>query len=218
MKVAVGGGDGLEEPAGRPDTAGPVATREITAMSARHFLLFLFGALIAAVPSSAGILEGNCRRGQSARRHAADPLLRGGPDDPAGPTTLFSVNNASAKSGPRPGGAVDRLGRPDPRLRRLPDRLRRPDAQPARPLRRQAAADRAGDEQLRLALGDGHPLRRLRQHRRGRRLAAARRHRRGLAPRRPYRPAGGDGAHRPVRRQRRRRAPTWRPATSPSTR
>jgi hypothetical protein len=67
-------------------------------MSARHFLLFFFGALIAAVPSSAGILEGNCRLADQPAATMLIPYFEVDLGDPAGQTTLFSVNNASAKS------------------------------------------------------------------------------------------------------------------------
>jgi hypothetical protein len=67
-------------------------------MSARHFLLFFFGALIAAVPSSAGILEGNCRLADQPAATMLIPYFEVDLADPAGQTTLFSVNNASVKS------------------------------------------------------------------------------------------------------------------------
>jgi len=67
-------------------------------MSARHFLLLFFGALLAAVPSSAGILEGNCRLADQPAATMLIPYFEVDLGDPAGQTTLFSVNNASAKS------------------------------------------------------------------------------------------------------------------------
>src|SRR5215218_4135209 len=96
MKVAVGGDNGLET----SEQVGCRSSRyrEITAMSARHFLLFFFGALIAAVPSSAGILEGNCRLADQPAATMLIPYFEVDLADPAGQTTLFSVNNASAKS------------------------------------------------------------------------------------------------------------------------
>lgn len=67
-------------------------------MSARHFLFFFLGALIAAVPASAGILEGNCRLADQPAATMLIPYFEVDLSDPAGQTTLFSVNNASAKS------------------------------------------------------------------------------------------------------------------------
>ena len=60
---------------------------------------FSFSArLIAAVPSSAGILEGNCRLADQPAATMLIPYFEVDLGDPAGQTTLFSVNNASAKS------------------------------------------------------------------------------------------------------------------------
>jgi hypothetical protein len=67
-------------------------------MSVRHFLLFFFGALTAAVPASAGILEGNCRLADQPAATMLIPYFEVDLTDPSGQTTLFSVNNASAKS------------------------------------------------------------------------------------------------------------------------
>jgi hypothetical protein len=67
-------------------------------MSARHFVLFLFGALVAAAPSSAGVLEGNCRLANQPAATMLIPYFEVDLGNPAGQTTLFSVNNASARS------------------------------------------------------------------------------------------------------------------------
>ncbi|HEY0512750.1 MAG TPA: hypothetical protein VGH73_12645 [Thermoanaerobaculia bacterium] len=68
-------------------------------MSFRHFpLLLLIGCLLAAVPSAAGVLEGNCRVANQPSATLLIPYFEVDLGDSSGQTTLFSINNASAKS------------------------------------------------------------------------------------------------------------------------
>lgn len=68
-------------------------------MSARHFPILLFsGCLLAAVPSAAGVLEGNCRLANQPAATLLIPYFEADLSNPASQTTLFSVNNASSKS------------------------------------------------------------------------------------------------------------------------
>jgi hypothetical protein len=67
-------------------------------MRRRDFpLLILLGSLLGAVPSAAGVLEGNCRVANQPAATLLIPYFEVDLGDPAGQTTLFSVNNASAK-------------------------------------------------------------------------------------------------------------------------
>jgi hypothetical protein len=67
-------------------------------MSARHFqTLILLGCLLVAMPSSAGILEGNCRLANQPAATILIPYFEVDLADPSGQTTLFSVNNAMSK-------------------------------------------------------------------------------------------------------------------------
>jgi hypothetical protein len=68
-------------------------------MSARHFpILLLTGCLLAAVPSAAGILEGNCRVANQPAATLLIPYFEVDLSNSTGQSTLFSVNNASSKS------------------------------------------------------------------------------------------------------------------------
>jgi hypothetical protein len=67
-------------------------------MSSRPFpLLTLCGLLIAAVPVSAGILDGNCRVADQPSATLLFPYFEVDLGDRSGQTTLISVNNASVK-------------------------------------------------------------------------------------------------------------------------
>jgi hypothetical protein len=59
--------------------------------------LILIGCLLVAVPSSAGILEGNCRLANQPAATLLIPYFEVDLADPSGQTTLFSVNNAMSK-------------------------------------------------------------------------------------------------------------------------
>jgi hypothetical protein len=62
------------------------------------FLFLLLAPWLAAVPASAGILEGNCRVANQPAATLLIPYFEVDLADPSGQTTLISVNNASAKS------------------------------------------------------------------------------------------------------------------------
>ncbi len=62
------------------------------------FLFLLLAPWLAAVPASAGILEGNCRVANQPAATLLFPYFEVDLSDPSGQTTLISVNNASAKS------------------------------------------------------------------------------------------------------------------------
>ncbi len=67
-------------------------------MTSRSFLsLLLCGLLIAAVPVAAGDLDGNCRIANQPAATLLIPYFEVDLTDTSGSTTLFSVNNASAK-------------------------------------------------------------------------------------------------------------------------
>jgi hypothetical protein len=59
--------------------------------------LFLIGSLLGAVPSSAGVLDGNCRLANQPAATLLIPYFEVDLGNPNGQSTLFSVNNASAK-------------------------------------------------------------------------------------------------------------------------
>ena len=217
MKVAVRGGYGLETSKQQV----PVKSLQGDNSHVREtFLLFFFGPLIAAVPS--------CRRRPRRELPAWPnqpaatlliPYFEVDLGDPAGADHPVLGQQRLGQVGARPRGAVDRLGGPDPGLRRLPDRLRRADHQPARPLPGNLPRPGRTAQQLGHALGpNGDPLRRLRQHRRGRRLAgsSAAASAPGSAPPTP----ASRWRHRPRRSCAGSASadPTSRPATSPSTR
>jgi hypothetical protein len=67
-------------------------------MSSRPFpILVLCGLLLTAVPGQAGVLDGNCRVANQPAATILIPYFEVDLADPAGRTTLLSVNNASAK-------------------------------------------------------------------------------------------------------------------------
>jgi hypothetical protein len=63
----------------------------------RSQILFLLGCVLAAVPSSAGILDGNCRLANQPAATLLIPYFEVDLANSGGQSTLFSVNNASAK-------------------------------------------------------------------------------------------------------------------------
>jgi len=69
-------------------------------MSSRHsrtLILFPLALLLAVGPSGAGVLDGNCRVADQPGATLLIPYFEVDLGDPAGQTTLISVNNASAK-------------------------------------------------------------------------------------------------------------------------
>ena len=67
-------------------------------MSSRHFpILALLGGLLAAVPSAAGVLDGNCRLANQPAATLLIPYFEVDLNNSGSQTTLFSVYNASAK-------------------------------------------------------------------------------------------------------------------------
>jgi len=63
----------------------------------RSQILFLLGCLLAAVPSAAGILSGNCRLANQPAATLLIPYFEVDLANSGGQSTLFSVNNASSK-------------------------------------------------------------------------------------------------------------------------
>jgi hypothetical protein len=67
-------------------------------VSAKRFPIpFLLGCLLAAVPSAAGVLEGNCRLANQPAATLLIPYFEVDLNNLSGQNTLFSVNNSSAK-------------------------------------------------------------------------------------------------------------------------
>ncbi len=63
----------------------------------RSIFAFLTGALLGGGPAVAGVLEGNCRMADQPAATLLIPLFEVDLDNPAGLSTLISVNNASAR-------------------------------------------------------------------------------------------------------------------------
>ena len=169
-------------------------------------------------PPSAGVLEGNCRVANQPAATLLIPYFEVDLADPAGQTTLLSVNNASSKSALArvvlwtdwgvptlafdvylTGYDVQTINVRDLFTGNLP--ATGPDASNTGPLS-----------------DAGHALHRLRQLRRrpGSRPSSAAADVTWLRAAHTGQPVATAPAG-AVRRQRRRPGPTWRPATSPST-
>lgn len=98
MEVAKDRGRGREDTGEQAGYQWSGRNQEKMPVSAKRFPIpFLLGCLLAAVPSAAGVLEGNCRLANQPAATLLIPYFEVDLNNPSGQNTLFSVNNSSAK-------------------------------------------------------------------------------------------------------------------------
>jgi len=82
-----------------PKTTGALARTTLAALAARAAMTLtaIAGIFAAVTPVTAGVMSGNCRLGNQPAATLLLPYFRTDLNNPAGETTLFAINNASAK-------------------------------------------------------------------------------------------------------------------------